>query len=240
MVPEILAAAVLAAASGAAWILAPYGWRRLQERALDARCRSQRAIVLSYDDGPGTTLTPALIELFRAESVRANFFLLGSSVERAPDIARRLVIEGHEVGSHTEAHSNAWKTLPRRVARDVAAGRRAVDGIGGDGRLFRPPFGKITLAGLVLGLGQGLRFGWWTIDSGDSWRRRPIAEVLGEISAKGGGVVLMHDGDGYARVADEPVGHVEHVLELTRGILALARAEGYRVTTLGALDRTPS
>lgn len=239
---ETAGIAVLAAAGlAAAWFLVPFALRRVAEARLARRCREARAIVLSYDDGPGPELTPRLLDLLKAEGVPASFFVLGRHAEASPGLVRRLVEEGHEVGSHTRDHANAWKTGPLAFARDLAAGIRTAGALGADRGLFRPPYGKMTLAGLADGVRRGLRYGWWTVDTRDSWACRPIGEVLGEIEAKGGGVVLMHDFDEYPRAVGAPgaagASHAEHVLALTGRIIALARERGYRLMRLGDLGR---
>ncbi len=218
-----------------AWFLVPYAWRRMEERALAERCRAARAIVLSYDDGPGTVLTPALLDLFERRDVRASFFMLGNRISERPEVVRRLVEAGHDLGSHSETHLNAWYTLPWAVSRDIEAGMRTVGSAGGKPTLFRPPFGKVTLAGLLAAWRRNIALCWWTVDTRDSWKRRPTEEVLAELKAKGGGVVLMHDYDSYDHGAD-PVSHVDHVLGLSARILDFAKEGGFRIVTLSELE----
>lgn len=217
---------------GAAWFLVPYAHRRSEERRLARLCREARAIVLSYDDGPGTETTPRLLELLRTEGASATFFALGApAVERRETVAR-LTSGTHELGSHTFEHTNAWKAWPWVAARDRERGIALIDEMGGEGRLFRPPFGKLTLAGLISAWARGLRLAWWTLDSRDSWQRRPIDDVLADIDRAGGGVVLMHDGDAYEKSGP---GHTDYVVDLTRRIIEHARANGYRLMRLGDL-----
>ena len=185
------------------WFLLPFA-AKWGEARLDKRCRAGRVIVLSYDDGPGPGLTPLLLDLLGDYGVKATFHVLGRNAALSPGLMQRLVTEGHEVGSHTQDHANAWKTSAFRFARDLAAGVTTVDAFGGQGRHFRPPFGKMTLAGLVQGLILRLHYAWWTVDSRDSWDRRPIADVLAELTRRGGGVVLMHDFDTYSRAPSSP------------------------------------
>jgi peptidoglycan-N-acetylglucosamine deacetylase len=213
------------------WYLAPLAYRRYSEQRLDQLCRSRRAIVLTYDDGPGDELTPLLVDLLRHHRVSANFFVMGRHGDDHPHLVCRLLEEGHQVGSHSYDHVNAWKALPGRVVRDVDAGIAVVAELGGDATLFRPPFGKLTVAGLVQGGRRGLRYGWWTIDSRDSWARRPISDVIGEVEARRGGVILMHDFDRYD-VADNGVSHIDYVLTLTEGIIEFATNHGYQIRTL--------
>lgn len=228
----VLAVALLAMTSG--FLVLPWLWRRRAEQRLAAACAARRAIVLSYDDGPGRTLTPKLLDLLQRHNARANFFMLGSRAATSPEIVARAVAEGHEVGSHSFSHRNAWKTDPVTLARDFARGRRTLAAAGADNRFFRPPYGKMTIAQWMLERRRGTRFGWWSVDSKDSWDRRPIDAVVGEIRARQGGVVLMHDYDDYP--ADSAVSHADHLLALTSAILETARADGMNVVTLGELE----
>ncbi|WP_119165452.1 polysaccharide deacetylase family protein [Algihabitans albus] len=219
------------------WFLVPFAYRKYEENRLARLCRDQKTIVLSYDDGPGETLTPLLLDLLLEHRAQATFFFLGRNVEGKTDIAQRLISEGHEIGSHTQDHSNAWKTEPWRVARDLRSGIRTVETLGGDAKLFRPPYGKLTIVGLLDGLAGALRFGWWTVDSRDSWDRRPVEDVVAEVAAKGGGVVLMHDFDRYGPPSNG-VSHIDHVLALTKGLLDCAERSGYRVRRLTDVYKT--
>ena len=75
------------------------------------------------------------------------------------------------------------------------------------------------------------------MDSRDSWAQRPIDDVIAEIEARGGGVVLMHDFDEYG--SDRPgMEHIDYVLTLTRSIIEFAHANGYRLMRLGDLMKS--
>jgi hypothetical protein len=126
--------------------------------------------------------------------------------------------------------------LPGAWARDVDAGMQTVASAGGQPDLFRPPYGKVTLAGWLAHTKRGTRMAWWTVDSRDSWQRRPIADVLAEIEEKGGGVVLLHDYDSYASGPD-PLPHADHVLALSERVLDLAQSKNMQVLSLSQLER---
>jgi len=236
----VIVVLVLAGFAGllAGWFIFPFGIRRISESRLMRLCKEQKAIVLSYDDGPGPALTLRLLDILKNRGV-ATFFVLGRSAETNGQVVSRAVGEGHEVGSHSFHHSNAWKVWPGRAARDLAAGIRTVRGLGGNGNLFRPPYGKLTLATLIDCLVRRQSLGWWTIDSKDtknSGDRRPVEEIIREIADNGGGVVLMHDFDKVPNPADS-ISHDDYVISLTGRIIDFAEENGYRLMRLGDVLR---
>lgn len=223
----------------AAWFLVPFAIRKVNEVRLAKVCRERRIVVLTYDDGPGQTLTNRLLDLLDAEKCKVTFFALGRNLGARREVARRIVEAGHDLGSHTYNHSNAWKTAPWTAVADAKRGAETVENSGGHGSWFRPPFGKMTLSGLFHGAKAGYRYGWWTIDTRDSWQRRPVDDVLHEIEEQGGGVVLMHDFDHYDKAPASP-SHADHVIALTQRIIALAKARGMTILPLSALEKWPS
>ncbi len=231
--------AVLTLGLGLLWVLLPFMIRRMAERRLLQLCQAQRAIVLSYDDGPGPGLTEKLADLLARHQVAGTFFVLGRKISGGEATVQRLLREGHELGSHSFDHSNAWKVAPWRAARDLAAGIAAVRALGGDSTLYRPPYGKMTLGSMLQGKLQGQRFGWWTLDPKDTWEpadRASIEQVLAQLEAAGGGVVLLHDFD---KNCDPGHGmsHDDYVLALTERVIGFAKENGYQIMPLGDVLR---
>jgi hypothetical protein len=60
-------------------------------------------IALTFDDGPDPNWTPAILDILKKENVPATFFVIGKNGDAYPDLLRRIVNEGHEVGNHTYA-----------------------------------------------------------------------------------------------------------------------------------------
>ncbi len=233
----ILAFAALAALFF--WFALPHLLRRWQERRLAVLCAARRVIVLSYDDGPGGALTPRLAELLQHRGVTATFFVIGQRARQHPDLLARLRHDGHEIGNHTQLHGNAWKLAPWAALRDIRSGQTTLLELGVRPALFRPPFGKATLATLLLGIAAKLRFAYWTVDTRDSWEQPRSAEaVIAMIRQQGGGVVLMHDCDAPPRSL-RPHSHPDHILALTGAIIDLATQEGFSIARFGDLHRSP-
>lgn len=219
----------------ALWFGLPMLFRRLSEWQLSRLCAAHRAIVLTYDDGPGTVLSPRLVQLLGHHGARATFFLIGARAETHPDIVQALREADQEIGSHTQAHLNAWKTSPLAPVRDIRAGCQTLARLGAATALFRPPFGKATLGTLLFGWRKGLTSAYWTVDSRDSWANpRPVEEVLTLVERRGGGVVLMHDCDAPPRSLRSG-SHPDHVLRLTEALISLAAEKRFTLLPLGAL-----
>ena len=217
-----------------AWFGIPSLFRGWASQNLAKRVRDQRAIILTYDDGPSEALTPKLLDLLKRRGTHATFFLIGREAVNHPASVRRLLEEGHEIGNHTQDHLNAWKTGPLRAVQDMRSGEEQLGSMGADCQVFRPPFGKATLLTLLYNVTRGTRIAFWTHDSRDSWGRIPINRVLDQIAASGGAVLLMHDFD-RPRRGPSPEQHQEYVLKLTESIIDFAETHDFKIVPFSAL-----
>jgi peptidoglycan/xylan/chitin deacetylase (PgdA/CDA1 family) len=218
--------------AASAWFVLPYAIKQIQIRRLRRRCQAEHSIVLTYDDGPGTHLTRAILDILRDRNAHATFFPLGHKLGQSKELAARIIGAGHELGSHSYAHLHPWKWDPVSVFLDTQKGMRAVRTVT-DCQLFRAPYGKLTLGSMIQVRFHGCRQSWWTIDSTDTWKRPiGVTEILDRVRAQGGGVVLLHDLDRPAQPERE-----KFVLDLTRGLLDLAADEGFRICRLGDVIR---
>jgi len=213
----------------------PYAIQKLAVKRLAARCRAQNRLVLSFDDGPGPTLTPRLLAELRSHGVRATFFSLGRRATRAPEILDEVVKEGHEIGCHSFHHRSAWRTLPGAALADIRRGYASLAPWVPSNGLFRPPHGKTTLLTLIALRSRGARLCLWTHDGGDTWTTLPdIDQLVQKIIEDGGGVVLLHDFDreGDGRYAEE---RRQYVCRFTSKVIQGAKEAGMELTTMGEL-----
>jgi peptidoglycan/xylan/chitin deacetylase (PgdA/CDA1 family) len=217
-----------AAVAGEAWT---YAAKKREIAALRARCRADRVLSLTFDDGPGPELTPRLLALLERHGAHATFFALGRRAQVAPEILDRVAAAGHEIGCHTLAHRNAWKVAPWAALEDISAGYTALaPWVAADGR-FRPPHGKQTLL-----TGRALRrrdapVAWWTIDSGDTFATLPDpAMATQRVRADGGGIVLLHD-----HSENRPTERLDFVLDATERLLVAAETDDLSVRPLREL-----
>lgn len=208
------------------WFCIPYLLKLSQISNLRSLCRKSRVIVLTYDDGPGVVLTPALLNVLEKNDVHANFFMLGRKIELFSNQVLDVAAKGHDIGSHSFGHLHAWKRNPFEVKNDIQAGFQICKALSAS-NLFRPPYGKITLATLLQTWLAHKKLAWWTIDSTDTWANPlPIEKIVDRVKNEGGGVILMHDHDRKDASAHD------YVINLTLSLIKLARAEDYSILLL--------
>src|SRR5687768_16415074 len=65
---------------------------------------AERVVALTFDDGPEPGQTEDVLAILSRERVLATFFLVGREIDRHPELARRIVAAGHEVGNHSYSH----------------------------------------------------------------------------------------------------------------------------------------
>ena len=167
---------------------------------------NQKLLYLTFDDGPSEN-TEKVLNILKQEGIMATFFVLGEHVLQKPEIAKRIVAEGHSIGNHTFNHK--YEILYGSFADFSAQVMKTDDAIfrstGVRTTLFRAPGG--TYSNFDKGYfdamaAAGYQVYDWNVDSGDSKRVGvPASEIL--TTVKGSKladklIVLLHDSAGHA------------------------------------------
>ncbi|MGH9969386.1 MAG: glycosyltransferase [Pyrinomonadaceae bacterium] len=98
-------------------------------------------IALTFDDGPDPNWTPAILDILKQEKVPATFFVIGKNGQAYPDLLRRIVNEGHEIGNHTFTHPNLGEIPGSLTELELNATQRLIESeVGRSTVLFRPPY----------------------------------------------------------------------------------------------------
>ena len=66
--------------------------------------KEEKEVYLTFDDGPSTTVTPLILDVLKANNIKATFFVLGSRVELNPELTKRAYEEGHYIANHGYSH----------------------------------------------------------------------------------------------------------------------------------------
>ncbi len=232
-IPELCVASGVFAASGA------YAWGAVWPSAqlfgpTIRRTGDASAMALTFDDGPNPAITPQLLGLLDRHQVKATFFLIGAWVREAPSLANEIAARGHTVGNHTDTHPSLALLSRRRITRELARCDDAVESATArKPRWMRPPFGFRSpfLDGILRRRG-GAGVVMWSAWARD-WKPQPTAPVIERLRrARGGDIVLLHDGD--HRVMNSDRRHTVAALEYW---LPRWKDSGIRFVTLDEMQR---
>lgn len=193
--------------------------------------RANGKLALTYDDGPDEVTTAAVLDLLDELGVKATFYLVGFRAQKNRHMLDRLKSCGHELGTHTQLHKNAWKKPVWFEYRDAMRAYTTLDGVVDRAAAYRPPFGKVTALTMIGMWLKGRRVEWWTVAGNDTLDEfgepKQIAKKMLE---DGETVVLMHchHAEDHRRA---------YVLELTKALVDEARKRGIEMVTMTGLHR---
>lgn len=166
---------------------------------------SEHEVALTFDDGPDPRWTPAILDILKAKGAKASFFVVGVEVARYPEIVRRILDEGHEIGLHTYFHPDLSKISAKRLLLELNASQRLLEGVTGRSTtLFRPPYNVDSRPGQrqeVEPLIRVQELGYTTVtqslDTLD-WERPGVEAILAKVEEGRpfGNTLLMHDAGG--------------------------------------------
>ncbi len=153
-------------------------------------------VVLTFDDGPSGNYTPQVLKILSEKGARATFFLVGTHVEKYPDIAKQIVEEGHEVGNHTYGHITVPNSPPPQLAAQIMRTNLVIlQHTGVYPQYLRPPRGlyDMRMRRIAKLLGQELIL--WSLSSQDWHPRATTDGVVRRVvnRAAGGDIILFHD-----------------------------------------------
>jgi peptidoglycan/xylan/chitin deacetylase (PgdA/CDA1 family) len=190
----------------------------------------RREVALTFDDGPDPQWTPQVLDMLRRHSARATFFVVGKRVERYPELVRRAVAEGHEIGNHTWSHERLDECDRGRAVAQLRRGAAAITAVTGRAAtLFRPPWGVIDPVGLLAAAEAGYQVVLW---SALIRGRAPGADLDRTVATvTPGAVILGHDGGSTPRA---------ELMSAFDSLLTQLTADGYRFVTVTALQERAS
>ncbi|MEU3997339.1 MULTISPECIES: polysaccharide deacetylase family protein [Streptomyces] len=162
-------------------------------------------LVLTFDDGPDPEWTPKVLDVLKKHDAHAVFFVTGTMASRYPDLVKRMVDEGHEIGLHTFNHPDLALQSTKRIDWELSQNQLAITGAAGiRTSLFRPPYSSFSAAmdneSWPVTEYIGSRGYLTVVNNTDSedWKRPGVAEIIRRATPHGGkgAIVLMHDSGG--------------------------------------------
>ena len=163
--------------------------RWLYPKALWRMDRRERAVYLTFDDGPIPEATPFILDVLRTEGVKATFFCVGDNVRKYPELFQQILDEGHGVGNHTHNHIGGLRHTIKEYRYNVEKANAYIHS-----RLMRPPHGWMRLSQYAW-LSRKFKVVMWDVVTRDYSKWLTAEEVVNNVKkyARNGSIITFHD-----------------------------------------------
>ncbi|GAA1107451.1 polysaccharide deacetylase family protein [Streptomyces javensis] len=162
--------------------------------------KGAKGVNITIDDGPDPTWTPQVLQVLKANGVKATFCMVGPQAQAHPDLVKDVVADGHRLCDHSVSHDTTMDTKSSAYqSKEILDAQRMITKASGGVKplYYRAPGGAFTPYSRQIAASQGMRPLGWNVDSKDF--KQPGVEtevntVKNEIS--NGPTVLFHDAGG--------------------------------------------
>ncbi|MBR2318848.1 MAG: polysaccharide deacetylase family protein [Bacteroidaceae bacterium] len=164
-------------------------FRYLFPKALWRMNPKEKAVYLTFDDGPIPVVTPWVVDLLGKYGIKATFFMVGDNVRKHPQEFKYVVDNGHRIGNHTFNHLKGFIISTDRYIENVELANTYIKS-----NLFRPPHGFLNHR-LYNRLSKNYKFVMWDLVTRDYSYRMCGKDVLANIKkyTRNGSIITFHD-----------------------------------------------
>ncbi|MDP4091709.1 MAG: polysaccharide deacetylase family protein [Bacillota bacterium] len=166
---------------------------------------AEKKISLTFDDGPDSSVTPAVLGILNKNNIKGSFFFVGTQINYFPGVVKTAYADGHLILNHSWDHPFFTKINSQSIKDEVIRTENRIQAIiGRKPALLRPPYGDLDEKALAAVNTTNNKAVIWSIDSMD-WlngidRKNIVDNVVN--NARPGDIVLMHSGVGQRAVLD--------------------------------------
>ena len=119
-------------------------------------------IYLTFNDCPNND-TNEILDTLKQYNLKACFFVLSLNALKYTSIMDRLTHEGHQVGLHGLNSSNWSKMSPQKIEEDLNKAIAILNSRHILPKLYRPPYGTLTIDGSNFFIGKKIKLMMWDI-----------------------------------------------------------------------------
>ena len=152
-------------------------------------------IAITFDDGPTPGVTDVVLDELKKRNIVSTFFMIGKRVVEAPDLAKRVLAEGHQVCNHTFNHLKLNALPDQQVDFEI---QKTQDTLGEvlnhRAEWLRPPYGAFRKDQIGIPWSKNLGVVLWSVDPRD-WSQPGESKIVETIlsETKSGSIILCHD-----------------------------------------------
>jgi len=164
------------------------------------RCgdRKEKNIALTFDDGPDPEYTIPILKILRKHNVKATFFITGKKAQEYPEIVRKLIYNGQELGNHSYSHRSLILKTMNYVKSEIEKTDEILKSFGIQGEiLFRPPYGRIDAISIMVFWKLQKKIVLWD-NSPKDFKYTSSEDIAKKVlkKMKPGSIIVLHDGGG--------------------------------------------
>lgn len=163
--------------------------RNLYPKALWRMNPDEKAVYLTFDDGPIPIVTPWVVDLLGDYNIKATFFMVGDNVRKHPQEYAYVIDNGHKTGNHTFNHLKGMFTNADRYLANTEKANNLINS-----NLFRPPHGFLN-HNLYKKLQEEYKIIMWDLVTRDYSHRMNGEDVFRTVKkyVRNGSIITFHD-----------------------------------------------
>lgn len=174
----------------------PTGKNLAKAKVLGAETQTGPKIAyLTFDDGPNSIYHPMILDILKAENVKATFFLVGQNAQKDAQVAKRTLSEGHNIGDHSNTHTFLPNLPPTAILKELQITNEILKPINNNQEisLFRPPYGGVNFYVKKYTDDLKMKLYLWDVDPRD-WSEPPTDELVRRVvtATNNGSDILLH------------------------------------------------
>jgi peptidoglycan/xylan/chitin deacetylase (PgdA/CDA1 family) len=191
---------------------------------------NKKRAALTFDDGPDEVYTPKILDILNEKKIQATFFVIGQQVSKAPEMFKRIMNEGHEIGNHSWSHPNFIELTASELIKEIKSTEAEIHSHTGKfTSILRPPYGFVTKSDIQTINDLGYKVIMWTVDTLD-WTGLTDKEIISIVNRDltEGAIILQHSFKSSTSKLDGTVKALPVIIDKLIN-------EGYEVVTISKL-----
>ena len=151
--------------------------------------RHEKAVYLTFDDGPIPEATPFILDTLKQFGAKATFFMVGDNVRKYPELFERILAESHQVGNHTHNHIGGLRHTIKEYSYNVEKANAYIRS-----HYVRPPHGWMRM-GQYAWLSRKYKVVMWDLVTRDYSKWMTAEDVVNNVKryARNGSIITFHD-----------------------------------------------
>lgn len=192
----------------------------------------QKVVALTFDDGPEVPYTEQILAVLAKHGVKATFYVLGGNAKAHPELIKKTMAAGHEIGSHSMYHQAMKNRSVDAIMKDLQSTDAIIKKAGYQKEItFRAPYG-ITSDNLRTALARLNKDMVLFTFLAQDWTKISADEIYNNVmkQLKPGLIIVLHDG-GH---------HRENTVKATDRLIESLQKQGYRFLTVSEILKLQS